>query len=149
MRRDAFHCPRLFHIPSNLALSTSRDGAATTSLGNLSQGLTHSPALHSPAQHSPAQHILALHSPAQHSLAQHSPAQHSLALHSSVQHSLALHSSVQHSLALHSIGGKRCILMQHPCAHPLPCALEALWPHSAHSSRQRLGWLGAPACSHT
>ncbi|KAJ7401499.1 hypothetical protein BTVI_95604 [Pitangus sulphuratus] len=37
---DTFHYPRLFQALSNLALDTSRDGAATAALGNLCQGLT-------------------------------------------------------------------------------------------------------------
>ena len=40
MGRDTFHQPRLLRAPSNLALSTAREGAATASLGNLGQGLT-------------------------------------------------------------------------------------------------------------
>ena len=40
MDRDPFHQPRLLQAPSNPALSTAREGAATTSLGNLGQGLT-------------------------------------------------------------------------------------------------------------
>jgi len=40
MSRDTFHQPRLPRAPSNLALSTAREGAATASLGNLGQGLT-------------------------------------------------------------------------------------------------------------
>jgi len=40
MGRDIFHQPRLLRAPSNLALNTAREGAATASLGNLGQGLT-------------------------------------------------------------------------------------------------------------
>jgi len=40
MGRDNFHQPRLLIAPSNLALNTAREGAATASLGNLCQGLT-------------------------------------------------------------------------------------------------------------
>jgi len=40
MIRDIFHQPRLLRAPSNLALSTAREGAATASLGNLGQSLT-------------------------------------------------------------------------------------------------------------
>jgi len=40
MGRDPFHQPRVLQAPSNLALSTAREGASTTSLGNLGQGLT-------------------------------------------------------------------------------------------------------------
>ena len=40
MSRDIFHQPRVLRAPSNLALSTAREGAATASLGNLRQGLT-------------------------------------------------------------------------------------------------------------
>jgi len=40
MVRDPFHQPRVLQAPSNLALSTAREGAATASLGNLGQGLT-------------------------------------------------------------------------------------------------------------
>jgi len=40
MGRDIFHQPRVLRAPSNLALSTAREGAATASLGNLGQGLT-------------------------------------------------------------------------------------------------------------
>jgi len=38
--RDTFHQTRLLKAPSNLALNTSREGAATASLVNLCQGLT-------------------------------------------------------------------------------------------------------------
>jgi len=40
MSRDIFHQPRLLRAPSNLALSVSRVGASTTSLGNLCQCFT-------------------------------------------------------------------------------------------------------------
>jgi len=40
MDRDTFHQTRLLKAPSSLALNTSRDGAATTSLGYLCQHLT-------------------------------------------------------------------------------------------------------------
>jgi len=40
MSRDIFHQPRVLRAPSNLALSTAREGAATASPGNLGQGLT-------------------------------------------------------------------------------------------------------------
>jgi len=40
MGRDAFHQTRLLRAPSNLALNTAREGAATASLGSLGQGLT-------------------------------------------------------------------------------------------------------------
>jgi len=40
MGRDPFHQPRVLPAPSNLALSTAREGAATASLGSLGQGLT-------------------------------------------------------------------------------------------------------------
>jgi len=40
MSRDPFHQPRVLRAPSNLALGTAREGAATASLGNLGQGLT-------------------------------------------------------------------------------------------------------------
>ena len=40
MSRDIFHQTRLLRAPSNLALNTVREGAATASLGNLCQGLT-------------------------------------------------------------------------------------------------------------
>jgi len=40
MSRDIFNQTRLLRAPSNLALNVSRDGAATTSLGNLGQGFT-------------------------------------------------------------------------------------------------------------
>jgi len=40
MGRDTFHQTRLPKAPSNLALNTAREGAATASLGNLGQGLT-------------------------------------------------------------------------------------------------------------
>jgi len=40
MGTDPFHQPRLLKAPSNLALDTAREGAATASLGNLCQGLT-------------------------------------------------------------------------------------------------------------
>jgi len=38
--RDSFHQPRVLRAPSNLALSTAREGAATAPLGSLGQGLT-------------------------------------------------------------------------------------------------------------
>jgi len=38
--RDASHQTQLLQAPSNLALNTAREGAATASLGNLCQGLT-------------------------------------------------------------------------------------------------------------
>jgi len=37
--RDPFHQTRLLRAPSNLALNTAKEGAATASLGNLGQGL--------------------------------------------------------------------------------------------------------------
>jgi len=40
MGRDPFHQTRLLKALSNLALNTSREGAATASLGNLCQALT-------------------------------------------------------------------------------------------------------------
>jgi len=40
MGRDTFHQTRLLKAPSSLALNTSREGAATASLGNLCQCLT-------------------------------------------------------------------------------------------------------------
>ena len=40
MVRDTFHQTRLLKAPSNLALNTSREGASTTSLGNLFHCLT-------------------------------------------------------------------------------------------------------------
>jgi len=40
MDRDAFYYTRLLKAPSNLALNTAREGAATASLGNMCQGLT-------------------------------------------------------------------------------------------------------------
>jgi len=40
MGRDIFHQPRLLRAPSNMALNTAREGAATASLGNLGQCLT-------------------------------------------------------------------------------------------------------------
>jgi len=40
MGRDTFHQTRLLKAPSSLAWNTSREGAATASLGNLGQGLT-------------------------------------------------------------------------------------------------------------
>jgi len=40
MSRDIFHQPRLLRAPSNLALDTAREGAATASLGNLGQCFT-------------------------------------------------------------------------------------------------------------
>jgi len=40
MSRDIFHQPRLLRAPSNPALSTAREGAATASLGNLGQCFT-------------------------------------------------------------------------------------------------------------
>jgi len=40
MGRDPFHQTRVLQAPSNLALNTAREGAATASLGNLGQGLT-------------------------------------------------------------------------------------------------------------
>jgi len=39
MGRDIFHQTRLLKAPSNLALNTAREGAATAPLGNLGQGL--------------------------------------------------------------------------------------------------------------
>jgi len=39
MDRDTFHQTRLLRAPSNLALNTAREGAATASLGNLCQCL--------------------------------------------------------------------------------------------------------------
>jgi len=39
MSTDIFHQTRLLRAPSNLALNTAREGAATASLGNLGQGL--------------------------------------------------------------------------------------------------------------
>jgi len=38
--RDTFHQTRLLKAPSNLALNTAREGAATASLGSQCQGLT-------------------------------------------------------------------------------------------------------------
>jgi len=38
--RDTFHQTRSLRAPSNLALNTAREGAATASLSNLGQGLT-------------------------------------------------------------------------------------------------------------
>jgi len=40
MGRDKFHQTRLLKAPSNLALNTAREGAATASVGNLCRGLT-------------------------------------------------------------------------------------------------------------
>jgi len=40
MSRGTFHQTRLLKAPSNLALNTAREGAATASLGNLFQCLT-------------------------------------------------------------------------------------------------------------
>jgi len=40
MGRDTFHQTRLLKAPCNLASNTSREGAATASLGNLFQCLT-------------------------------------------------------------------------------------------------------------
>jgi len=40
MGRDTFRQTRLLQAPSNLALNTAREGAATASLGNLGRGLT-------------------------------------------------------------------------------------------------------------
>jgi len=40
MGRDPFHQPTVLRAPSNLALNTAREGAATASLGNLGNGLT-------------------------------------------------------------------------------------------------------------
>ena len=40
MSRDIFNQTRLLRAPSNLAWNVSRDGASTTSLGNLCQCLT-------------------------------------------------------------------------------------------------------------
>jgi len=40
MSRDVFHQTRLLRAPSNLALNTAREGAATASLGNLGQCFT-------------------------------------------------------------------------------------------------------------
>ena len=40
MGRDPFHQTRLLRAPSNLTLSTAREGTATASLGNLGQGPT-------------------------------------------------------------------------------------------------------------
>jgi len=40
MSRDTFHQPRVLQAPSNLALNTAREGAATASLGNLFQHFT-------------------------------------------------------------------------------------------------------------
>jgi len=39
MGKDPFPQPRVLRAPSNLALNTAREGAATDSLGNLGQGL--------------------------------------------------------------------------------------------------------------
>jgi len=38
--RDCFPQPRVLRAPSNLALSTAREGPSTASLGSLGQGLT-------------------------------------------------------------------------------------------------------------
>ena len=38
--RDIFPQPRVLRAPSNLALSTAREGPSTASLGSLGQGLT-------------------------------------------------------------------------------------------------------------
>jgi len=40
MSRDIFNQTRLLRAPSNLTLNVSRDGALTTSLGNICQGFT-------------------------------------------------------------------------------------------------------------
>jgi len=40
MSRDTFHQTRVLQTPSNLALNTVREGAATASLGNLCRGLS-------------------------------------------------------------------------------------------------------------
>jgi len=40
MSRDIFYQPRVLRAPSNLALSSAREGAATSSLGNLCQCFT-------------------------------------------------------------------------------------------------------------
>jgi len=40
MGRDTFRQARVLQAPSNLALNTAREGAATASLGSLCQGLT-------------------------------------------------------------------------------------------------------------
>jgi len=40
MSSDPFYQARVLPAPSNLALNTAREGAATASLGNLGQGLT-------------------------------------------------------------------------------------------------------------
>jgi len=40
MGRDIFHQTKVLQAPSNPALDTAREGAATASLGNLGQGLT-------------------------------------------------------------------------------------------------------------
>ena len=40
MGRDTFYSTRLLKAPSNLALNTSSEGAATASLGNLLQCIT-------------------------------------------------------------------------------------------------------------
>ena len=40
MGRDTFHQTKLLKAPSNLALTTAREGASPASLGNLGQGLT-------------------------------------------------------------------------------------------------------------
>jgi len=40
MSRDIFHQTKLLRAPSNLALNTAREGAATASLGSLGQSLT-------------------------------------------------------------------------------------------------------------
>ena len=40
MSRAIFHQTRSLRAPSNLALNTAREGAATASLGNLGQCLT-------------------------------------------------------------------------------------------------------------
>ena len=40
MSREPFHQTRLLNAPSNLALNTAREGAATASLGNLGQCFT-------------------------------------------------------------------------------------------------------------
>jgi len=39
MGRDPFHQPRVLRAPSDLALNTAREGAATAFLGSLGQGL--------------------------------------------------------------------------------------------------------------
>jgi len=46
MSRDIFYQPRVLRAPSNLALNTAREGAATASLGNPGRCLTTLIALH-------------------------------------------------------------------------------------------------------